>query len=98
MLSQLTRYASQMDLPIYRAELDVRTTFDQRGKIGLDDTPSGAELLSYELDVDSSASPEQIAELVRRIDRGCHATNTIRDPVRVTGRARLNGEELPLGR
>ena len=94
MLSQLTRYASQMDLPIYRADLDIRTTFDMRGKIGLDDTPSTAEQLWYEFQIDSPAAPEQIQELVRAIDRGCHTTNSLRNPVPIVARVRLNGEEL----
>ncbi len=94
MFSQLTRYASELDVPIYNAELDIRATYDTRGKLAIDETPSACEGMSYELSLETSASQKQVGELVRWIDRGCHALNTIRDPVPITGRVQLNGAEL----
>jgi organic hydroperoxide reductase OsmC/OhrA len=96
MFSQLTRYASELDIPIYNAEMDIRASYDQRGKLGMDDSPSACEGMEYEFSIESPASPEEIKELIRWIDKGCHAANTIRNPVPVSGRVKLNGEELEL--
>ncbi len=35
MFSQLTRYASELDVQIDDAEMDIRMSYDTRGKLGL---------------------------------------------------------------
>lgn len=37
MFSQLTRYASELDIQIDEAEMDIRMTYDTRGKLLLAD-------------------------------------------------------------
>jgi hypothetical protein len=96
MLSQLTRYASVYEVPIYRCEIELRGYFDQRGKLQLDDTPSGAQRLLYEVRLDSDAPDEHVREMMRAVERGCHARNTFADPVEVRSTVKLNGRELPL--
>ena len=96
MLSQLTRYASVYGVPVYGCEIHLRGYFDQRGKLQLDETPSGAQRLLYEVQLDSDASAEQVREMMRAVERGCHARNTFADPVEVRATVKLNGQELPL--
>lgn len=96
MLSQLTRYASVYGAPIYGCEIQLRGYFAQRGKLQLDDTPSGAQRLLYEVQLDSGAPAEQVREMMRAVERGCHARNTFADPVKVRATVRLNRQELPL--
>jgi hypothetical protein len=96
MLSQLTRYASVYGVPVYGCEIQLRGYFDQRGKLQLDETPSGAQRLLYEVQLDSDAPAEQVREMWRAVEKGCHARNTFADPVQVRALVKLNGEELAL--
>lgn len=96
MLSQLTRYASVYGVPIYGCEIQLRGYFDQRGKLQLDETSSGAQRLLYEVHLESDATAGQVAEMMRAVERGCHARNTFVDPVEVRATVKLNGQELPL--
>jgi|SRR5712691_1570628 len=95
MLSQLTRFASLQDVPLESVEMEVRATFPQLGKYGLDPSVGVAmEGLEFTLDIRSSAPPEKIAALVETADRFCHASQSLRVPVSVKGTLRLNGEEV----
>jgi hypothetical protein len=94
MLSQLTRYASEFDIPIRKAELEIRMTFDPRGKLMLDDTLAGAQMLIYHWDLESIASAAQVSEVLSWIERGCHTLGSLRDPVPLVGSAVLNGAAI----
>jgi hypothetical protein len=94
MLSQLTRYASEFDVHIGKAELDVRATYDQRGKIMLEDVSPAAQVVTYRWEIESTSLPQRIAEVLRWIERGCHTINTLKQPVPVRGAATLNGAAL----
>lgn len=94
MLSQVTQVASFMDIRIDRAEMSVRGEFDQKGKFGLSDVPSACTRLVYELDVQSPEGPERMAEFMAALERSCYTTNTLRTPVEVVPKLRLNGIEV----
>lgn len=79
---------------IDRAELTVTGEFDQRGKFGLADVPSACRRFTYELDVQSPEPQERVVELLAFMERSCYATNTLRQPVDVVPRLRLNGREV----
>ncbi len=96
MLSQLTRYASVYDVPVYGCQIELKGYFDQRGKLQLDDSSSGARRLVYEVALDSDAPEETVKEMLRAVERGCHARNTFADPVEVRATVKLNGRDLPL--
>ena len=96
MFSQLTRYASELDVPIEDAEMDIRINYDTRGKLLLEDVSPAAQGVEYVLKVKSPAPPERIREMVRLIEKGCHTINTIREPVAVSARVIHNGAEVPL--
>lgn len=81
MFSQLTRYASELDIQIDEAEMDVRMTYDTRGKLLLADVSPGCQELGYVFRIKSSAPTEKIREMVGMIERGCHTMNTIKSPV-----------------
>jgi hypothetical protein len=65
MFSQLARYASQLDIEIEDAEMDIRMTYDTRGKLLLADVHPGCRELTYvSQDPKSSAvreSPRNVA-------------------------------------
>ena len=94
MFSQLTRYASWLDIQIDDAEMDIRASYDTHGKLLLNDASPGAEWLHYVLEINSPAPPEKIEELVLMIEKGCHTINTIRQPTPVSGKVVHNGTEL----
>lgn len=85
-----------MDVPVESAELELRASFPMGGKYGVPEEEGVAmEKLTYVLDVKSSARPERVRALVEKAEATCHASNSLRVPVPVEGRLRLNGSELP---
>jgi hypothetical protein len=92
MFSQLTRYASELDVQIDDAEMEIRISYDTRGKLGLADVTPAGQGLSYVFKIQSPAPPEKVQDLVRMIEKGCHKINTIRNPVPVSGKLVHNGE------
>ncbi|TAK10447.1 OsmC family peroxiredoxin [bacterium] len=94
MFSQLTRYASELDVQIDDAEMDIRMSYDTRGKLGLADVSPACQGVTYILNIKSPAPSEKVQELVGLIERGCHTVNTIRNPVPVSGKLVHNGQEF----
>ena len=65
MFSQLTRYAAELDVQIDDANMDIRITYDTRGKLLLDDTSPAAQQAEYVLEIKSPAPTERVAERAR---------------------------------
>lgn len=97
MFSQLARYAAELDIQIDDAEMDIRMTYDTRGKLQLADVSPACKELAYVFKINSPAPAERVKELIHLIDRGCHTINTIRNPVPVSGKVVHNGQELEIG-
>ena len=74
--------------------MSVRGEFDQKGKFGLSDVPSACTRLTYELDIQSPNGREEIVEFMNALERSCYTTNTLKNPVEVIARLRLNGAEV----
>lgn len=96
MFSQLARYASELEIPIEDAEMDIRMSYDTRGKLLLADVSPGAQEVDYTFEIKSPAPPEKIRELVRLIEKGCHTINTIKQSTPVSARVIHNGVEIRL--
>ncbi len=94
MFSQLTRYASELDVQIDDAEMDIRMNYDTRGKLRLADVSPACQDLSYVFNIKSPAPSEKVRELVNLIEKGCHTMNTIKNPIPVTGKLVHNGKEF----
>lgn len=94
MFSQLARYASELDIAIEDAEMDIRMSYDTRGKLLLADVSPAAQQLEYTFEIKSPAPADRIRELVRLIDKGCHTINTIRHPTPVSAKVIHNGVAL----
>jgi uncharacterized OsmC-like protein len=92
----VTRYASAHDVKVFSCKVDLRAYFDQRGKLGLDESSCGAQRLVYEVALESDASPEQVRAMLRDAVRGCYAHQTFAIPVPIETCVRLNGDELAL--
>jgi hypothetical protein len=96
MFSQLTRYASQLDIEIGDAEMDIRMTYDTRGKLLLADVSPGCRELTYVFKIQSPAPSAKIRELLALIEKGCHTINSLKNPVPVAGKLVHNGQEIAL--
>ena len=96
MFSQLARYASQLDIEIEDAEMDIRMTYDSRGKLLLADISPGCNDLTYIFKIQSPAPSEKIQEMLRLIEKGCHTINSLKNPVPVAGKLIHNGQEVAL--
>jgi len=94
MFSQLTRYASELDIQIDDAEMDIRMSYDTRGKLLLADVTPACQQVTYVFNIKSPAPSEKVRELMRLIEQGCHTINTMRNPVPVSGKLVHNGQEF----
>jgi organic hydroperoxide reductase OsmC/OhrA len=94
MFSQLTRYASELDIQIDDAGMDIRMSYDTRGKLGMANTSPACQEVTYRLDIKSPAPTEKVRQLVQMIEKGCHTINTLKNPIPVTGRFVHNGQEF----
>ena len=77
--------------------MDVRCTFDVADKLGLEGPGAAFESVTFAVTIQSSASPDQVKKLIRHAERGCHAEQTLRNPIPVATTATLNGTKLELG-
>ena len=94
MFSQLTRYAAELDVQIDDAEMDIRMSYDTRGKLGLADVSPACQAVTYVLNIKSPAPTEKVKQMVEMIERGCHTINTIRNPIPVSGKLVHKGHEF----
>ena len=94
MFSQLTRYASELEVQIDDAEMDIRMSYDTRGKLGLADVTPASKGVAYTFNIKSPASAAKIRQLMDRIEKGCHTINTIKNPIPVSGKLVHNGQPL----
>ena len=82
-------------MPIDSAEVDLRATFPQTRKYGLDREASVAmEQLTYTLDIRSPAPRDTIARLVETAAANCHAESSLRVSVPIVSVLRVNGDEV----
>ena len=78
-----------------RVEMVVTPRFEQTGSIVADDAASRLLEVETRLDLESTASEEDVARCVATAERLCFLLDTIRNPHPVTSHVSLNGEALP---
>jgi predicted nucleic acid-binding protein len=96
MFSQLTRYASELDIQIDDAEMDIRMSYDTRGKQHIADVSPACQEVNYVFKIKSPAPTSKITELVEMIEKGCHTINTLKEPIPVNGKLAHNGETIEI--
>lgn len=90
----MARFAPLYEVPIDDASADVRATFRNTEKYGVDDAPPYFEEVTVKLEIISPADAEQVRRLAEHAERACHAAQSLRRPIPVTLEATLNGERL----
>lgn len=91
-------YASVMGIPLESVKCTLKGNLDLKGLFGLDpNVPSGFSKISYETSLQSSASAEQLRQLVETVERHCPVLDTLQRPIEVVGKVNANGQPLGIG-
>lgn len=88
-------------LKIEKAKVRVKGTFWGGGSIKAETIQTLCTGMETQLEIVSLEEPEKIAKLIGVAEAGCFVIQSLRNPVAVSLRASLNGEELelhPVGR
>jgi len=80
----LSAVATSLQIPIESGQLRAEGDLDVRGTLGVArDAPVGFRDIRLYFDLDSPASPEQLAKLIELTERYCVVLQTLRAPVDV---------------
>ena len=94
MYSQMGRFATRLEVPLEKSEMDLRMTYDLRTKLRLNDLATAAQALTYRFNIESPAPLERVIRLAQLTDKGCHTVNSMRNRVPVTGKWMHNDREI----
>jgi putative redox protein len=85
-------YASVMDIQLDAVKVNVRGYLDLKGLFGLDpDVPPGYQKITFQADLESNASEEQLQKLIETVERHCPVLDILKRAQHVTGEARIGG-------
>jgi uncharacterized OsmC-like protein len=86
--------ASAMDIPLTSVRVELKGNMDYRGLMGMSngEVPPGFQDISYETHLDSPAGEATLKKLVDAVESQCPILDTLVRPIRVTGKAILNGK------
>jgi uncharacterized OsmC-like protein len=77
----LRAVATAMGIPLRGAAIHAEGDMDMRGTLGVSkDVPVGFQTIRLHFDLDTTATPEQIATLLRLTERYCVVYQTLRNP------------------
>ncbi|QIL81552.1 OsmC family protein [Diaphorobacter sp. HDW4A] len=79
--------AAKLQVPLDRLEVKVQGRIDPRaGHPGHEATPIWPHDIAYEVQVETTASDERLAELFEAVERNCPILNLLRNPQQIAGR------------
>ena len=88
-------YASVMGIELKTVEVDVKGYLDLQGLFGMgDNIPPGFKNIKFETRLESDASDEEIAGLIKTVESHCPVLDILLTKQDVTGSVSLNGKEL----
>lgn len=88
-------WAARREIPVESVEVEIRADFDARGELGMDDTvPPGYKEVRYAISVESPATAEEIADLVRTAERYSPYVDVFARGQTMRRTLRVNGEEV----
>jgi uncharacterized OsmC-like protein len=85
-------YARLLGIPLDGVRVRAEGRLDLRGFFGVADVPAGFQDVTYEVAIDSPASPVDIERLVATVNARCPVLDILQQPVSVSGAYTLNGE------
>src|SRR6188472_4799126 len=81
----LSAVATAVNIPLRGATITAEGDLDFRGTLGVSkDVPVGFKLIRLNVDLDTDASEEQLANLIRLTERYCVVFQTLRHPADIT--------------
>jgi uncharacterized OsmC-like protein len=81
----LRAVATSLEIPVRGGSIEVEGDLDFRGTLGVSkEVPVGFREIRVRLDLDSDATPEQLATLQKLTERYCVVLQTLRSPPAVT--------------
>jgi uncharacterized OsmC-like protein len=81
----LRAVATSLEIPVRGGSVEVEGDLDFRGTLGVSkEVPVGFREIRLRLDLDSDATPEQLATLQKLTERYCVVLQTLRSPPAVT--------------
>lgn len=95
-LTQLTRYSEMMKIPIKHASVDVKSRFRTDGSVLRETIKGTSHGFELHVHVESDASEERVAALIRAAEAGCFAMQTVINPTDVTHHVTLNGKPIDI--
>lgn len=87
-------YASILGIPVEAVAVKVEGSLDPRGFFGVAEVPAGFREVSFTVDVESSASPEEISRLIRVVNEHCPVLDILQRPLPVSGSYAHNGKPV----
>ncbi|WP_223881512.1 OsmC family protein [Affinibrenneria salicis] len=82
-------HAAERQIPLTRLEVEVQADVDVRGgKTGYENIPFYPFNLRYTVDIDTSASEDEIAALHQAVETWCPVLNLIKRPQSLEGKIR----------
>lgn len=91
MLTQLARSSEARKIELRDVSMTVKPVFEQTGSIAADTAQSRLVDVETSLQINSPASPGEIAKLVATAERMCFLMDTIRNSHEVRNSTSLNG-------
>ncbi len=92
MLTQLVRYGQMLKVSLKSARCRVKAKWTSQGSVFAGTISSTCHGIETHVEVESDDEPARVAALLRNAEGGCYAQSAIRQPVPVTGTARVNGQ------
>ena len=80
----MVQFAPLYEVEISDMDLDLRVEFDDSSKYDLPGPGVEFQRVVYRLKVKSPSKSEKIQKLIDHAERGCHAAQSLRNPVPVT--------------
>jgi len=79
----VVQFAHLYDVILRDADVDLRATFDSGDKFDLPGPGAAFQKVVLRLTIDSPSPCERVLELAAHAERGCHAAQSLRQPVAV---------------
>jgi organic hydroperoxide reductase OsmC/OhrA len=79
----VVQFAHLYDVILRDADVDLRVSFDSGDKFDLPGPGAAFQKVILKLTIDSPSPRERVLELAAHAERGCHAAQSIRQPVSV---------------
>jgi hypothetical protein len=94
MLTQIVRYGRMLKANITTARCHVKGHWSSEGSVFAGTITSSCHGIETHLEVTSDDDPALVAAVLRNAEGGCYAQSLVQEPVQVTGKATVNGQEF----